>query len=732
MTQKQDTLKNQPSLSLRVEGAGQEVTGSCHIIESIKDGIRKLLILDCGYFQGGGMSKKEIFRRNYEEIPAITCGKNSNVPISDIDIVLSHAHFDHIGRTLSLIKAAKNIYKNVRIRIFTTINTFKFLKTAFQDSYNIQLKELDKHKNKKSLDSKKIYFYDEQDINKYLKLDNGNNYIKLQNIREDYSKLSTLVNILKRLLKEGETKSVKSIMQKLEIFSLTTINIESNIHLKLEQILNEYNQKKILNYNQISKLKNQITQILNLKYLEELNDVQVIPLEYLEEIKLIENIRIKFYNAGHVIGSASTLLKIPFELLNLPPQKRKKYATFLYTGDLGNNRDLKLDITGEINKPKNVDICMMESTYGNREREDQKNFIKEMTKAIEQTLNNGQNVIVPSFALERAQTFLFYVYDIIKKINAERKEQKQKPIKIYIDSKLCIEFTKIIFDIIADDIIKKIKKNKSISYKQANDVLLKELDIFTSNFIAFQQMPMQQNNKTKHKKHILKIQEKHFKNIHEDSPCIIISSSGMGDFGASKGHISFGLQNKKTLILLIGYMAKGTLGRKLVDTLSPNPDLHYITNEIRKNPNIFTKKTKRLKINDNLYNLKKETIQQKTIYSINQIDQENNLIASYFYEINKKHIIQGIKINKETFLPINATIKHTKAFSSHADKKDLISYIRNVNAKISILVHGEKNAMFDLKDELSKNKTIKQILCPQTGDMINLEELFENIYQYHI
>ncbi len=220
-------------------------------------------------------------------------------------------------------------------------------------------------------------------------------------------------------------------------------------------------------------------------------------------------IKFKFFNAGHIPGSASILLE---------SDNRK----ILYTGDI-NTRETNLMVASNPTKlPKDIDVLIIESTYGYRPLPDVSDVGVELVNEIKKVINNGGNVIIPTFALGRAQELLIMLNELYK--------DKTFRAPLYFDG-MCNKITRKILTGNGNYI-----KNKK---------LLSRMFFIKSKFVRSQN----ERNKIASSK----------------IPKIILTTSGMVQGGPVMHYIKHMWHNKKNAIFLVGYQCKGTNGRMLLD-----------------------------------------------------------------------------------------------------------------------------------------------------------------------
>ncbi|MBI3458658.1 MBL fold metallo-hydrolase [Candidatus Azambacteria bacterium] len=240
--------------------------------------------------------------------------------------------------------------------------------------------------------------------------------------------------------------------------------------------------------------------------------------EYNNEISISQNLSFILRDAGHILGSA--IIEIFYSKGDGP----KKKAVF--SGDLGNYPNPMLKRTTEVDQ---ADYLVMESTYGGHQHEDIESRAKILKKVITETINNGGVLMVPAFAIERTQ-------ELLREIN-ELVEKKQIPrVPIFLDSPLAIKVT---------DIYKQFQRYFNEEVKK---VIKSGDDIFQFPGLNFCLTPEQ---------------SKRINSI--PAPKIIIAGSGMSNGGRIIHHERRYLSDPKNTLLIIGYQAAGTLGRKIID-----------------------------------------------------------------------------------------------------------------------------------------------------------------------
>ncbi|MCX8023179.1 MAG: MBL fold metallo-hydrolase [Syntrophorhabdaceae bacterium] len=238
--------------------------------------------------------------------------------------------------------------------------------------------------------------------------------------------------------------------------------------------------------------------------------------EYNQIETLNDQIKFRFVNAGHILGSAT--LEVWFR------NEEKNEKKIVFSGDIGKDNNFIIQDPMEI---KEADYVVVESTYGNRLHKNVEESIEEMARAITDTFKRGGNVLMPAFAVGRTQDILFILDRLLR-------EKRLPPLNIFIDSPLADRATKVymshreLFDKDAVD---------SLWYKAHDGLKIH----FTTTVEESQAI-----NKIK-------------------SGAIIIAGSGMCEGGRIQHHFKHNIWRPECSIIFTGFQVKGTLGRLIVD-----------------------------------------------------------------------------------------------------------------------------------------------------------------------
>ena len=247
--------------------------------------------------------------------------------------------------------------------------------------------------------------------------------------------------------------------------------------------------------------------------------------EYGKTNILNENVRVRFIDAGHLLGSAEIEIFV---------KENNKETKIVFSGDIGN---LDQPIINDPEYIKSADIVVMESTYGDRlhqkkSTDDLYKRAKTLAEIVDRTFKRGGRVIIPSFAVGRTQELL-YLFKII-----EDKKYLPYTVPVYLDSPLSIKATTVF---------------KSCTCENYFDKEAMEIINRGENPFEFPTLHKVKDAADSARLNTLK------------ESIVIISSSGMCEGGRIKHHLKHGLYKKQNTILFVGYQAAGTLGRSIVD-----------------------------------------------------------------------------------------------------------------------------------------------------------------------
>jgi metallo-beta-lactamase family protein len=241
------------------------------------------------------------------------------------------------------------------------------------------------------------------------------------------------------------------------------------------------------------------------------------PVDYEEMLTPAEGLRIRFRDAGHILGSA---------IIEIWAKEGGTEKKLVFSGDLGG---IKQPIVRDPSWVEEADALWLESTYGDRLHRSREETVQEFLKIIQDAISHHAKVVIPAFAVERTQDIIYVLGQFIR-------TGVLPSIPVYIDSPLAISATEIF------------KRNSDCFDRETKKILLMGGDPLDLPEIIYSRTTEES------------------KAINEDSrPGIIISASGMCDSGRIQHHLKHHLWRPESHIVIIGYQAEGTVGRRIVD-----------------------------------------------------------------------------------------------------------------------------------------------------------------------
>lgn len=247
----------------------------------------------------------------------------------------------------------------------------------------------------------------------------------------------------------------------------------------------------------------------------------LVPCDYNAIVKIADGIEARFTDVGHLLGSASIEL-----FLN----ENGNHKKIVFSGDIGNKNQ---PLIKDPSYTKDADYVVMESTYGDRLHEKSAiNPVVDLANIIQETLDRGGNVVIPSFAVGRTQEILYFI-----KLIKEKELVKYHDFPVYMDSPLAVDATEIfqknIYECFDAEALQMVKEGRNpLTFPGLNLAITSE----ESKAINF-----------------------------DEEPKVIISASGMCEAGRIRHHLKHNLWRKECTILFVGYQALGTLGRALIE-----------------------------------------------------------------------------------------------------------------------------------------------------------------------
>ena len=238
---------------------------------------------------------------------------------------------------------------------------------------------------------------------------------------------------------------------------------------------------------------------------------------YNEYIDLNSQVKVCFHDAGHILGSA---------MIEIIVHNEKGKRNIIFSGDVGQwDKPLMKDPTYF----DRADYVVMESTYGNREHDDPKNVDKKLCAVVNETVEAGGNILIPTFAIERAQEILFHISRLAR-------EKRIPYLMTFLNSPMAVEITKVF------------KRSKRFFDKET-------LELFRKGQSPFDFPGLRLVQSVEASKAINQIR----------GSTIIMAGSGMITGGRIKHHLIRNITRPESTLLFVGYQAAGTLGRLILD-----------------------------------------------------------------------------------------------------------------------------------------------------------------------
>jgi metallo-beta-lactamase family protein len=241
------------------------------------------------------------------------------------------------------------------------------------------------------------------------------------------------------------------------------------------------------------------------------------PAAYDRPIEVAEGIGLRFVEAGHMLGSASVVLSA---------EEGGSRHTVVFSGDIG---PWGAPLLRDPAPPAEADLVFMESTYGDRDHRSLDETVREFEEIILRALPRKGKILVPTFAIGRTQQILFHLGMAIR-------ERRLPKFPIYLDSPMAVEATRIYLNHqeLMDEEMKAIQRVRP----------LRE-DLDTVRPTATPEESQAINS--------------------APGPCLIMAGSGMCNGGRILHHLKYNLWRPDTSVLIVGFQAAGTLGRRLVE-----------------------------------------------------------------------------------------------------------------------------------------------------------------------
>ncbi len=241
------------------------------------------------------------------------------------------------------------------------------------------------------------------------------------------------------------------------------------------------------------------------------------PVPYGRPFEVVKGIQARFVDAGHLLGSAMVALTI---------DASGRERTLTFTGDLGRRGQPIL------RDPEPVPPCeflISESTYGGKRHDPPDLMAESLGEVVRRTIDRGGKVLVPAFSLGRTQAIVYFLHQLIQ-------QGRLKDLPIFVDSPLAAHATDVF------------RLHAECFDEETARLLLDQPELFGERHVTYVQS----------------VQESIALNGRRD-PCIIIAASGMCEAGRILHHLKHNIEEARNTILIVGYQAPETLGRRIVE-----------------------------------------------------------------------------------------------------------------------------------------------------------------------
>lgn len=244
---------------------------------------------------------------------------------------------------------------------------------------------------------------------------------------------------------------------------------------------------------------------------------------YRTSFDVVDGVSAKYFDAGHILGSASIHLTVKEN------SGREKH--FGFSGDVGRPN---MPILRDPEFMGNVDALICESTYGGRVHATTDEMPNKFLDVVKRTVDRGGKIIIPSFSVGRTQ-------DIVYQLNNLKNEGRLPNIPVFVDSPLSTNATEVF------------RKHTECFDKETLEIMKKDDDVFGFDRLTY-----------------IRDAEESKKLNERTDPCMIIAASGMCEAGRIVHHLNNNIENPKNTVMIVGYQAEHTLGRKIVEK---NPEV---------------------------------------------------------------------------------------------------------------------------------------------------------------
>ena len=413
-------------------------------------------------------------------------------------------------------------------------------------------------------------------------------------------------------------KTVRSALHRME----TSLKAKKGSKKGIDQI------KKVLKKNRRRPDVETVNELINRYHLEGVSPLYTIEdaqealsffdgYPYRHPVSIGKEMTCTLYDAGHILGSAISLIRA---------RDNGRSFTIGFSGDMGRfDKPIIKDPTLNFEEQdREVDLLIMESTYGDRLHEPVVDLKPRLKQVLVDTYDRGGTILIPSFAFGRTQELLYVLHELYNENEVPR-------IPVYVDSPLATKITRVFAE------------HPEVYDQETHQAFLQQgknpFQFDQVNFVGSVAESMALNR--------------------DETPHIVVSASGMCEAGRILHHLRYKIHNSKNTILIVGYMAQHTLGRRILE--------------------------------------------QGEEYEKSGRKGKPPLLRF---------------MNKE--YPLKAQVVKLGGFSAHADKDEMRRFLQESNLKVKriALVHGEEDQTLAFADDLKTDGFA--VVVPKKGETLNV------------
>ncbi|MBN2720662.1 MAG: MBL fold metallo-hydrolase [Proteobacteria bacterium] len=338
---------------------------------------------------------------------------------------------------------------------------------------------------------------------------------------------------------------------------------------------------------------------------------------YRHPVSIGKNTVCTFYDAGHILGSAITMIEVKDD---------NRTVRICFSGDLGRfGKPIIQDPTLKFEPERlDVDLLITESTYGDRTHEPVKDTKAKLKKILTETVQRGGTLIIPAFAYGRTQHLIYQLHEIFDEGEAPR-------VPVYVDSPLATKMTGVYGE------------HPEVYDPETHDTFLEK----GKNPFHFRGL------------HFTSSVEESMALMRDENPHVVISASGMCEAGRILHHLRYKIHNPKHTVLIVGFMAEHTLGRRILE------------------------------------------------------------LGTGFQASGNAGEPPIVRILGKEY-PLRARVEQIGGFSAHADQSELLRFLKesNLNIKKVAAVHGEEDQTLAFVDLLKKDGF--DVFAPRAGETVHI------------